>query len=122
MDIDTVSDDYSLDRLDLQMNHSILWNGKEVEIVDKLQRETSFPKMIHATFEVPFSRKSHTIQVMGGSATVSVEKEADGEAEAKIEITATSEDGRVEISGSASVDQNGNTSGKIEATINWQRD
>jgi len=123
MEIEAISEEgYSSGKY-LQITDAIVWNGMEVELKDQLKsNDSSFATTILTSFQMPSSGKSFKIAPMGGSASVSAEKDSDGNTTAEAEITVSSEDGTFEVSGSASVDQDGNTSGKIEASINWQKD
>lgn len=81
------------------------------------------PQAIHATFENAqkwsFRRQ---VQVFGGSAKVTVERNKDGTTQAGAEIEYVSEDGKVTVGAEGKVDSDGNVSGKASAGINFQRD
>lgn len=78
-----------------------------------------FHRVILSTYSMSSNRH---LKPLSGSATLSVEKDGEGNTTAEVAVTASSDDGKVEVSVSGSVDQDGNTSGKIGATINWKNE
>ncbi len=123
MEIDTIFDDYYSSGKTLQRSDLAIWNGKEVSLLGPVKSDKpSCANNILANFRMCSSEKSFKIAPMGGSASVSAEKDSDGNTTLEADVTVASDDGAFEITASGSVDQNGNTSGKVEASINWAKD
>lgn len=123
MEIDSILDDCYSDGKYLHFNDAAVWNGKEVTLQDQAKSgESSFAKTILAKIRMHSSERSLKISPMDGSATVSAEKDSDGNTTLEADVTVSSDDGTFEVTASGSVDQDGNTSGKVEASINWEKD
>lgn len=122
MNIEEISDlDNYSDKFDFSYTEVVAWNNKEVHLMmDQTENSVStYARDIIANFQMPSCGKSFKMAPLNGSATVSVEKDPDGNASAEVEITISSPEKTYEISASGKVDQDGNTSGKVEATFNW---
>lgn len=123
MEIDAISEDYDSIGMFPHFNQTATWNNREVGLLgDATRNEPTIARNILTNFKMSSSGKSFKIAPMGGSASVSAEKASNGEASVEAGITVSSDDGAFEVTASGSVDQDGKTSGKIEASINWEKD
>lgn len=97
------------------------WNGKQVELMASLKTsEPDFAKTILGNLQLYSCGKSIKISPLSGNASVSVQKDSDGNTTGNADITISKDNGQVKAE--VSVDQDGNVSGKIEASINWDKD
>ncbi len=96
------------------------WNGKELQLLDERKdNDVAIAQRILGSYYKLFLTEMRPMSSVGGS--VSAEKEKDGSSEisAEAHVTTKSDDGDTSItaSGEATIDNQGNYSGKIEVRI-----
>lgn len=132
MDISGISEfDYDKDDMRISDSEGVDWNGKELKLLDGERNNGAvFARIVLETSKQHLCRNPDSSSMsgingvksmgtVGGS--VSAEKDEDGNAEitAEAHVSATSDDGStsVKASGEATVDNQGNCSGKIEVSL-----
>lgn len=95
-------------------------NRKELTVTEQTQSD-GFAKVILSSFQMTSSKQIYKISPKGGNVTVSAETDGDGNSSATGSVTVSSDDGSVSVSASGSVDQDGSVSGKVEASISWDK-
>ena len=113
--LDDDSDDLSFNRCE-----AVHWNGKELKVLGEGEDNgAAFEKIILKSFDQLSSSRMKPLNSVGGS--VSAEKDKDGSSEitGEAHITAKSDDGNTSVTatGEASVDNQGNYSGKVEVKV-----
>jgi hypothetical protein len=113
-------DGYS-DRVGVGCCNVSVWNGVEVQPLQQAGRSIATDVALAALQKACFE-SDRVLAPMGGSISGAAEKDPDGNTTAEIEVTVSSDDGSFEVTATGSVNQDGNASGRVEATYNWQRD
>jgi hypothetical protein len=101
---------------------SSTWNGRKVEVFETMNHQISFVARAISYAPTLNFAKPLKISPMSGGANVSVEKDSKGNTTVEVEVEHTSNDGTYEVKAEASVDQDGNVSGKASVGINWDKD
>jgi hypothetical protein len=100
----------------------MIWNGREVT---KMSFETS-----HIQHLVTISRmnpsetslSTRSIKPMKGNASVEISKDSEGETTTTVEVTHTSDNGKVSFTAEGSINSSGEVSGSAKVGVNWDRD
>lgn len=112
--------DNDVDNLNFNCCETVHWNGKKLKLLDEGgNNSAAFAKTILGSFDRLSSTGMKPLNSVGGS--VSAEKDKDGSSEitGEVHVTAKSDDGNTSVTaqGEASVDDQGNCSGKVEVSV-----
>lgn len=95
-----------------------LLNGKPVHISENQMKHN-----LAVYVKSICSGNNHfTNSPLSGNANISVQKDSDGSTSIEVSVEHTSEDETFEVKGQASIDDNGNVSGKASVGVNWNKD
>lgn len=102
---------------------TVHWNGKELQLLDEgRNNDAAFARTILRSFDRLSTAKMKSMNSAGGK--ISAEKDKDGNSELKgeVHVTANSDDKNTSVtaSGEASIDNQGNTSGKVEVKFDHE--
>ncbi len=115
--------DNDVDNLGLNCPETVHWNGKELKLFDGGGNNgAAFARTILSSFDRLSTARMKSMNSAGGK--ISAEKDKDGNSEIKgeVHVTANSDDKSTSVtaSGEASVDNRGNTSGKVEVRVDHE--
>ena len=115
MEINPISDfDKDQDNWNLGQSNVVHWNGKQLKVLDR--EENNGASHVKAVFDRLSSTRIKPMGSVGGGVSADKDYEGNAEVTAEVHVSTKSEDGNttVSASGQATIDNAGNTSGKVE--------